>query len=201
MGTRGLLGHILRNGRKKGAYNHWDSYPEGLGDWIVKFIKSLSEEQIQQMAERVEQIEWVSEDERVPSELQIKYSEFANLGVASRSSADWYCLLYNMQGAGALPRILDGSLGHLIDEDTLFCEWAYWVDWNKREFTVNEHTCDFKEVSLKWMQKTFRRDEEEESDGGGEEGSAGESDGEPEGSDEKEESQEEKRKSTDGEVK
>ena len=58
MGTRGLLGVILRDRRKKGTYNHFNSFPEILGVNTVKFIKSLTEEQIEQMKERMEHITW-----------------------------------------------------------------------------------------------------------------------------------------------
>jgi len=57
MGTRGLLGFII-NGARRGSYNHWDSYPQGLGNAIVKFILSLNDEQIKTMAERVAALKW-----------------------------------------------------------------------------------------------------------------------------------------------
>lgn len=57
MGTRGLLGFIIK-GVKKGTYNHWDSYPTGLGLAIMRWIQSLSEEDIIKMAGQVEKIEW-----------------------------------------------------------------------------------------------------------------------------------------------
>lgn len=40
MGTRGLLGLIVQ-GKRHAAYNHWDSYPSGLGAKIVEFILNL----------------------------------------------------------------------------------------------------------------------------------------------------------------
>ena len=57
MGTRGLVGHIIR-GRQKASYNHFDSYPPGLGLELMKFILSLLDEQIQQMINNLEKIEW-----------------------------------------------------------------------------------------------------------------------------------------------
>ena len=38
MGTRGLYG-FRKNGVDKVTYNHWDSYPDGLGKQILRFIK------------------------------------------------------------------------------------------------------------------------------------------------------------------
>ena len=57
MGTHGLLGHIIR-GKKKGTYNNKDSYPVGLGIFLVDFIKSLSNAQIDKMAKRVDDLIW-----------------------------------------------------------------------------------------------------------------------------------------------
>lgn len=83
MGTRGLLGHIIR-GNKKAAYNHWVSFhrarqtssydhckktnlcilcslgqlPEGLGADIARFISSLTPEQLEEMKKMIDQLEW-----------------------------------------------------------------------------------------------------------------------------------------------
>lgn len=57
MGTRGLLGYIRKDGTRKGCYNHYDSYPSGLGKAIADFLRSLKPEELELMAERIEQIE------------------------------------------------------------------------------------------------------------------------------------------------
>ena len=56
MGTRGLIGFITQAVRH-GCYNHWDSYPDALGQEVVNLILSLTPEQIIDMARRVQQIE------------------------------------------------------------------------------------------------------------------------------------------------
>ena len=43
MGTRGLLGFIIK-GVRKSTYNDCDSYPEWLGERIIEFIISLDDE-------------------------------------------------------------------------------------------------------------------------------------------------------------
>ena len=55
MGTRGLVGFISK-GVRKGTYNHFDSYPSGLGDDIIKFILACSDEELKEMASKVEQV-------------------------------------------------------------------------------------------------------------------------------------------------
>ena len=58
MGTSGLLGFILKGGRKKASYNPSDSYPIGLGRRIMEWLTSLTDEQIEEMTSRVEEVEW-----------------------------------------------------------------------------------------------------------------------------------------------
>lgn len=139
MGTRGLLGLIIK-GKRHGAYNHFDSYPSGLGQDIVAFLLSLTEEDIKNMAARVAEITWVSESSPPTKGQQEYYSslDFANLRVSEGRLDEWYCLLHKMQGAAALPQVLNGKLKHLkegIDflEDGLFCEWAYFIDFEERK--------------------------------------------------------------------
>jgi hypothetical protein len=55
MGTRGLLGLISGNVRHA-TYNHWDSYPVGLGQDLIIFILSLSEEDIATMIRNIQEI-------------------------------------------------------------------------------------------------------------------------------------------------
>ncbi|KAF2482417.1 hypothetical protein BDY17DRAFT_324704 [Neohortaea acidophila] len=162
MGTRGLLAFIIR-GRKKGTYNHSDSYPEGLGKKLVSFIKSLNSAQIQQMIENLEKIEWVKMNDPVPQDLANRY---AAAGFTDRNLGrfdDWYTTLRWVQDGGCLQAILEGTLSHLIDytnfeNDRTFCEWIYVLDWEKRELEVVDHyhgivreKRSFAEVSEEWM--------------------------------------------------
>lgn len=55
MGTRGLLGFIIR-AQRHAAYNHYDSYPEGLGVGIVKFLLSLEPEDIAEMDRKLREV-------------------------------------------------------------------------------------------------------------------------------------------------
>lgn len=72
-------------------------------------------------------------------------------------------LLYKTSGAAALPHIFDGTLEHMIDntdfeDDTLFCEWVYWLDFNNRTIAVSasgvllEEGAHFDDISLEWME-------------------------------------------------
>jgi hypothetical protein len=57
MGTRGLLGFIVK-GVRKGTFNQFDSYPSGLGDTIIKFILAHTDEELEQMKIKVEQVSY-----------------------------------------------------------------------------------------------------------------------------------------------
>jgi hypothetical protein len=136
MGTRGLFGLIIQ-GRKYATYNHFDSYPKGLGAMIVVFILSLSPSDIAAMAQRVRDIivsfnyhtmtpsnsrQWVDPGSKPSTELQERYSAlgYAELTVSEGTTEDWYCLLYTTRGAKALPAIQSGDLKHMTDSSG-FC--------------------------------------------------------------------------------
>jgi hypothetical protein len=55
MGCRGLIGFIQK-GVYRGAFNHWDSDPSGLGDAIIKFILAHTDEELEDMISKVEQV-------------------------------------------------------------------------------------------------------------------------------------------------
>jgi len=55
MGTRGLVGLIIA-GKRHAIYNHYDSYPSGLGNDIIKFILSLTPEQWDEMTKILQEV-------------------------------------------------------------------------------------------------------------------------------------------------
>ncbi|KIM38707.1 hypothetical protein M413DRAFT_447659 [Hebeloma cylindrosporum] len=135
MGTRGLLGFIIR-GQRHAAYNHWDSYPDGLGKAIVEFILSLTPEEYATMARLVAEITWVDLDSKPSPELQAHYQSlgFSDTGVSNQTLEDWYCLLRKMQGAAALPAIKSGKLKHMCESEFEGGDWmwAYYIDFENR---------------------------------------------------------------------
>jgi hypothetical protein len=77
-------------------------------------------------------------------------------------SAWWISILYNVLGAKALPYILDGSLGHIVDEieyeNNFGCEWTYEV--NLEETTLETWKGEkqiglrkFKDLTIDYMRK------------------------------------------------
>lgn len=139
MGTRGIYG-LRKNGKDKLTYNHYDSYPEGLGKDILTFIA----ENKSKLNEVYDNIILVNED-TTPTQEQIEAcKEYTNLSVSEKSTDDWYCLLRNTQGY--LTPYLNGKLYMINNEDfiknSLFCEYGYIInlDENVLEFWVGFQT-------------------------------------------------------------
>jgi hypothetical protein len=132
MGTRGAIGFRI-NGKDKVTYNHFDSYPTGIGVQVVEFLKNTGDAELMAMAKK---IKMVKEDGK-PTPKQIDTcikAGMVDLSVSERSTADWYCLLRNAQGDLAAY----GKLGYMTDSkkfllDSLFCEFAYIINLDTME--------------------------------------------------------------------
>ncbi|ODN83717.1 hypothetical protein L202_01811 [Cryptococcus amylolentus CBS 6039] len=75
MGIKGILGYILGNYERRGMYNNNSSYPEWLGDNVVRFILALSPEQCKEMADLIDKIEWVDDENDVMDDDTQEYYE------------------------------------------------------------------------------------------------------------------------------
>src|SRR5271169_1739417 len=95
MGTRGAYGFIVDEVEKV-TYNHFDSYPSGLGKDILTFLSGKDLNLLKENAQKIQMV-----DERsVPTKEQIAVCKnFTDLGVSSQSENDWYCLLREAQGS------------------------------------------------------------------------------------------------------
>lgn len=94
MGTRGAVG-FRANKQDKITYNHFDSYPSGLGQDVLSFIRRHSIEDIKSAAANIQLIQKNS----IPTEEQIRECQpWTNLSVSQQSTSDWYCLLREAQG-------------------------------------------------------------------------------------------------------
>lgn len=144
MGTRGAVG-VRSEGQLYITYNHWDSYPSGLGTEMVAFCRRLTKETIATLKERFKHVKIVEQTGKATPEEQKKYIEagFYDNGVSSQSSEEWYCLLRKLQGVGYLEAVLEGKCQHWIDDkeflkDSLFCEYAYIIDLDKEDLLFFE---------------------------------------------------------------
>ena len=128
MGTRGAIGFRL-DGQDKVTYNHFDSYPSGVGAELLAELCGIKD--WEKVKEAVRKITFI--DQTVPpTDEQIEIcAEFTDLGVSDQSTSDWYCLLRNAQGS--LAPYLTGKLPFMSDNhtfllDSVFCEYAYIVN-------------------------------------------------------------------------
>lgn len=149
MSTRGAYGFI-KKGEMKITYNHYDSYLEGLGINIMKFIANTTDKELNDIFDKIIMVD----EDSIPTQEQIKECEkVTNLNVSSKSVNDWYCLLRNAQGN--LEEYKNG-LKYMMDNkrfmgDSLFCEYAYILNlddnrleiykgFNKDKETDNDYT-------------------------------------------------------------
>lgn len=136
MGTRGTCG--FRVGRKdKLQYNHGDSYPDGLGNDLLKQLRAMSKRGWDSVKAAAKTIRTVDPDSKPTAKDIKKYGHKMNLDVGEQSPEDWYCLLRDLQGD------LDGCLGLGVMSDdggfileSLFCEWGYIVNLDSMKLEV-----------------------------------------------------------------
>ncbi|NPV13256.1 MAG: hypothetical protein HPY57_15965 [Ignavibacteria bacterium] len=128
MGTRNLTIVINKEGETKVAqYGQWDGYPEGQGSIALKFLLKNNLEEFQK---KIENCFFYKEGD-----------------IDENATLDKYPQLSRDHGADILNYIYenvkeDTKLG-LIDSsdfayDSLFCEWAYIIDFSKNTFEVYE---------------------------------------------------------------
>jgi hypothetical protein len=135
MGTRGALGFI-KNGEHKVAYNHFDSYPDGLGQGVLDLIQANSNHELNAMFDKITMVK----ESDTPTQDQIeKCKGTTDLGVSKQSTSDWYCLLREAQGD--LEKYAE--IGFMTDgkaflHDSLFCEYAYIINLDTNEFEFYE---------------------------------------------------------------
>jgi len=134
MGTRGAYGYRL-DGRDKVTYNHYDSYPIGLGLQILTYTLFNELETMRAVARRIELVD--AESQPSP-ELVNRYRHYLDTRGGVSETPTWYWLLRETQG-DLQPYHCD--LRHMIDSqaflyDSLFCEWAYVINLDNEQFEV-----------------------------------------------------------------
>lgn len=125
MGTRGAFG-FTKNGVNKITYNHFDSYPTGLGFDIIEFIMKNN---IEKMNKIFNSITMVKHDD-VPTVDQLKtLEEYFGSRIDIRKVKDMEDLIgtnqYITDFQKGFPFMLDNEnfMG-----DSLFCEYAYIIN-------------------------------------------------------------------------
>jgi hypothetical protein len=135
MGTRGLMA-FTHNGEVKAMYNHFDSYPTGLGTDMVNWILGRQGD-FSEAIEQFERLAAIDEDVVPTTDQKLALLRYLNLNVATQTSDDWYSLLRETQGNP----VETLKAGFFVDYfkfgfDSLFCEWAYVVDLDNQVLDV-----------------------------------------------------------------
>lgn len=136
MGTRGLIGLRFKN-KDYLTYNHYDSYPEGIG---VDILHELRKMDIEKVKKHIPSIILIDENHKPSKKHKIELKQYTNDKVGGPSTGtdfdklDWYQVLRNAQGT--LKPYIDGTLKYMIDShefinDSLFCEWGYIVNFDE----------------------------------------------------------------------
>lgn len=141
MGTRHLICVVNDGDYRIAQYGQWDGYPEGQGASILAFLKSPMAEQLKK---NLGNCTWLTNDEH-----EKLWEEF---GVDSKQ--EWidydvykdFCTKHPQLSRDTGAKILGmvaGSTGEIklqnsldFSQDSLFCEWAYVIDFDKNTFEV-----------------------------------------------------------------
>lgn len=158
MGTRGAFGVIIGE-QEKIAYNQYDSYPEGKGVEVLRWIRDADLTVVRDLAEKAKV---VSEDSKPTPEDVKALKPYTNLGVSEQSTDDWYCLVRETQGD--LGMILES--GYVLDAshfplDSLFCEWAYIIDLDAGRFEVYKGFQKKLPKEGRWKRRPTKAEDEE----------------------------------------
>lgn len=144
MGTRGFVGFAV-GGELKIAYNHWDSYPSGLGLDVLRWLRGeLTAEKDGIVGAWRTQIEALTTvpDRGPTDEERTRLIEFRddNVGGPLNDPRDeWYKLLRHTQGKpGAI--LKSGFYEDAGDfaRNSLFCEYGYLVDLDNERLETYE---------------------------------------------------------------
>jgi len=165
MGTRGFVG-FNAEGRETITYNHWDSYPEGLGVAVLHFLRTMDAEDEIRYRDAAIRIKHVSNDVPPTRDEIVELIKYSNLSVSEQDASDWYCLLRETHGK---PRqILGCGYAEHAPEfplDSLFCEWGYLIDFDARKLEVYQGFQTRPPTSGRWAGQT--RPPRYEGDSGG----------------------------------
>lgn len=162
MGTRSSVGFIL-NGEYKAQYNHSDGYPGGVGQETVDELNIVIDAgQLEALKEGISKLELVDND-RPPTQEEMDHyiaNGTYDYGVSTGKPSEWYALLRNVQGGECIPFIADGRMQHMKDgtdfiTDSLFCEWAYIINFDTGMFEVWEGFQKLPDPNNRFGQKQY----------------------------------------------
>jgi len=144
MGTRHLIAVYLDGAYRIAQYGQWDGYPSGQGVTILDFLKTAD---LDRFKEQLKLVHFETKAEQKKKEEFFKEIG-AEGGWMNTEQANQYHRQYPLltrdNGAKILQMVYDlkepAFLQNSIDfaMDSLFCEWAYVIDFDQRVLEVYE---------------------------------------------------------------
>lgn len=143
MGTRGFITFVV-DGEEKTSYQQFDSYPDGVGLTVLRFLRNdvcANPTNVHRLVNAARALRVVTEaDEVTPADVEA-LKLWTNGNVSKRLEPgelpDWYQLTRESQGnPGEILRC-----GVLLDaaefpRDSLFAEWGYVIDLDEHDLEV-----------------------------------------------------------------
>lgn len=133
MGTRGLL-CVQKNGEYRVTqYGQYDTEPEEAGKYILRFLMNIN---LEALETTVAECEFYTDDELLKLESTLRDLECGqNYGVKmlrelSACTFEEVLPIILFKGVKKLENAIDFA------QDSLFCEWGYVIDFDKRTFEV-----------------------------------------------------------------
>jgi len=137
MGTRGFVGFVADD-KETITYNHWDSYPSGIGVTVLEFARQCKGTNFYRVKDAAAGLKHVSDDEPPTRDQIVELASYANTHVSTGAvDAEWYVLLRETHGNP--DAILKCGYAEHAPEwplDSLFCEWGYVLDFDTRTLDV-----------------------------------------------------------------
>jgi len=140
LGTRNLTCVFFEGEYKVAQYCQWDGYPGGQGSNILSFLRKVD---LREFKEYLRNLVWIDENElqRRLASCGADGSGWVNMEIARKFQKKWPHLDRDA-GADVLEMIVNtcGNIELLnsldFAGDSLFCEWAYVIDFDKNTFEV-----------------------------------------------------------------
>jgi hypothetical protein len=144
MGTRNLTMVVHKEETKIAQYGQWDGYPDGNGVTILSFLRSKA--RVKKLTDKLENVRFATEADYKKAYKFLK-SIGCKDGWMNMDQAEKYHKAFPYRsrdiGASILELVANSKDKEIIltdstdfAGDSLFCEWAYVVDLDKRKLEV-----------------------------------------------------------------
>lgn len=133
MGTRNLTIVFDAGEYRVAQYGQWDGYPEGAGIKILRFLRDKMDEFLFRI--RLSRFNFIEKNGCIAKRIDKAFENDIGSYCFPEFSRDIGCdILPMIQDNTATTRYLSNCIDFAAD--SLFCEWAYVVDFNHRTFEV-----------------------------------------------------------------